>query len=192
MGKYTVSQDDLKVKIESYPIEVVRRMAECQIEQSGSIDMWVLQNRPNNAFIWRNTLEGSYFWQKIILDNCFEVFFERYPKAPQTEMAPSTLDPDNIISKIEQWVIDRNIHTQDPARQFNKTVEELGELAKGLNKGNEDQIKDGIGDVVVTLIAICLQKGYVFNDCLELAYNEIKDRKGKIIDGVFVKEQDLK
>jgi len=97
-----------------------------------------------------------------------------------------------VIKQIEKWVIDRNIHTQDPKVQMCKTVEELGELASALNKNNPKQLKDSIGDTVVALIAIALQSGVDFTGCMEIAYNEIKDRKGKMIDGLFVKEADLK
>ena len=95
------------------------------------------------------------------------------------------------VEKIEQWVIDRNLHTQDPKIQMCKTMEELGELAKAINKGDKEKQMDGIGDTVVTLICISEQLGLKFNDCLEYAYNEIKDRKGKLINGTFVKESDL-
>lgn len=97
----------------------------------------------------------------------------------------------DIIKKIEQWVIDRNLQTAEPKIQMCKTVEELGELAKAINKNDKEQQIDGIGDVVVTLIAISLQLGLDFEKCLEAAYNEIKDRKGKMINGTFVKQSDL-
>ena len=96
-----------------------------------------------------------------------------------------------IIEKIKQWVIDRNLHTADPRIQMCKTVEEIGELANSLNKNNLEGAKDGIGDTVVTLICISQQLGLDFIGCLETAYNEIKDRKGRMVNGVFVKEQDL-
>ena len=95
------------------------------------------------------------------------------------------------VEKIEQWVIDRNLHTQDPKVQMCKTMEELGELAKAINKGDKEKQMDGIGDTVVTLICISEQLGLKFNDCLKYAYNEIKDRKGKLVNGTFVKESDL-
>lgn len=95
------------------------------------------------------------------------------------------------IEKVEQWVIDRNLHTQDPKVQMCKTMEELGELAKAINKSDKEKQMDGIGDTVVTLICISEQLGLKFNDCLDYAYNEIKDRKGKLINGTFVKESDL-
>ena len=56
------------------------------------------------------------------------------------------------VEKIEQWVIDRNLHIQDPKVQMCKTMEELGELARAINKGDKEKQIDGIGDMVVTLI----------------------------------------
>lgn len=98
----------------------------------------------------------------------------------------------NLIEKIQDWVSDRNLETQDPRIQMCKTVEELGELANAINKGNKADAIDGIGDVMVTLICMSMQLGVDFNECLKIAYNEIKDRKGKMVNGMFVKEVDLK
>ena len=97
----------------------------------------------------------------------------------------------NLIEKIQEWVSDRNLNTQDPRVQMCKTMEEMGELANAINKGNKADAMDGIGDVVVTLICISMQLGVDFNECLKMAYNEIKDRKGKMVNGMFVKEVDL-
>lgn len=97
----------------------------------------------------------------------------------------------SIIERIQKWVIDRNLQTSDPRIQICKTVEELGELASAINKNNLEAAKDGIGDTVVTLICISQQLGLDFNECIEYAYNEIKDRKGKMVNGVWVKESDL-
>ena len=96
-----------------------------------------------------------------------------------------------VIEKIKQWVIDRNLQTADPKVQMCKTVEELGELARAINKGDVAEQIDGIGDVVVTLVCISQQLGLDFIECVEAAYDEIKDRKGKMINGTFVKEDDL-
>ncbi len=97
----------------------------------------------------------------------------------------------DLIKNIQDWVSDRNLNTQDPRIQMCKTVEELGELANAINKDNKVDAMDGIGDVVVTLICISMQLGVDFAECLKMSYNEIKDRKGKMIDGVFVKDEDL-
>lgn len=98
---------------------------------------------------------------------------------------------DLLLEKIRFWAEERNLHTADPKAQLCKLLEEVGELASGLNRNNLDLIKDSIGDTIVVLQILCLQLSLDFNECLQLAYNEIKDRKGKMIDGVFVKESDL-
>lgn len=96
-----------------------------------------------------------------------------------------------VIEQIKQWVLDRNLQAADPKVQMCKTIEELGELARAINKGDVDGQVDGIGDVVVTLVCISQQLGLDFEHCVQSAYNEIKDRKGKMIGGVFVKDADL-
>lgn len=98
---------------------------------------------------------------------------------------------EDTIQKIKDWVIERNLHLADPKAQMCKTVEELGELANGINKGNKEQQIDSIGDVTVTLICLSMQLGIDFESCVEYAYNQIKDRKGKVVNGTFVKEEDL-
>ena len=88
------------------------------------------------------------------------------------------------INKIKKWVLDRNLNTQNPKIQMCKVVEELGELATGINKNNIEQQKDSIGDVIVTLICLSSQLSLSIEECIESAYEEIKDRKGKLIDGI--------
>lgn len=89
---------------------------------------------------------------------------------------------------IRLWAKDRNLQEQDPMKQAVKLLEEAGELASGLNKNNLPLIKDSIGDIIVVLTIMALQLDIKVEECIELAYNEIKDRKGKLINGVFVKE----
>lgn len=155
-----------------------------------------------------------------------------------------------LINKVEQWAIDRNLHTASPQGQALKVVEEFTETLMAHDDDNKDEVIDGIGDTYVTLIILCKQLGMKFSEavvkkyfwddtqdiqpaevmnwlvsgvakkdvesahlgvtgllmsldrfvelykitpeqCLSVAYNEIKDRKGKMIDGVFVKESDL-
>ncbi len=73
-----------------------------------------------------------------------------------------------------------------------KLVEEVGELAEGLAKANNDQVIDSIGDVYVVITILAMQMDLDIRDCIQVAYDEIADRKGKMIDGVFVKEADLR
>lgn len=92
--------------------------------------------------------------------------------------------------EILRWSEARKIiPNSTPEAQFMKAVSEIGELADALNKNNMDGIKDGVGDVLVCLINMCALLDINMTDCLQLAYNEIKDRKGTLLpNGVFVKE----
>lgn len=156
-----------------------------------------------------------------------------------------------LEEKVEQWFVDRNLHEANPVKQFEKLMEETGELFEGIAKDKPAFIKDALGDMQVVLIGLEQQikngaeieaspqemellllvsslgklaqklHKHIFHSetqlpfirpellslhssihavaihnltadsCLQLAYDEIKDRKGKIIDGVFVKEADL-
>lgn len=97
------------------------------------------------------------------------------------------------FSRIRQWAEDRNlIKGSTSANQMLKLVEELGELAGSINKNRREDIADGIGDAVVVLTIIAAMHGLEIERCIDGAYQEIKDRKGKMIDGIFVKEEDLK
>ena len=96
----------------------------------------------------------------------------------------------NLIRKIAQWHHDRNlIGGATDKDQLAKLIQEMGELSDNICKGKD--IKDDIGDMIVVLINIAERNNLTIEECLEQAYNDIKDRKGKMIDGVFVKEDDL-
>ena len=71
-----------------------------------------------------------------------------------------------------------------------KTLEETTELLDAINRKNLADAKDAIGDVVVTLIMVCAILDVNLVDCLQEAYEEIKDRKGYLTpEGTFIKEQ---
>jgi NTP pyrophosphatase (non-canonical NTP hydrolase) len=95
---------------------------------------------------------------------------------------------DNLIENVTQWAHDKGILVPDNApKQMLKVLEEVGETAGALLKSKDEEIKDGIGDSFVTLIILSKQLGLEPAECLEAAWNEIKDRTGKTVDGVFVK-----
>ena len=96
-----------------------------------------------------------------------------------------------LTRKIEIWATDRNLHNADSKAQISKLTEEIGELASGVNKGNKDVIKDSIGDAYVVLTILAMQQKVDVRDCIDMAYQEIKDRRGELINGTFVKESDL-
>jgi len=93
----------------------------------------------------------------------------------------------NLLSKIIMWAEDRNlVMGSTPKDQCLKLVQEVGELSDSLCKGNSPI--DDIGDCLVVLTLIAEQSGLTMAQCAEHSYNDIKDRKGTMVDGVFVKE----
>lgn len=97
-----------------------------------------------------------------------------------------------LQDEIITWAYERNIvNAKNTHKQFMKVSEELGELAEGINKDNQGQIKDSLGDILVTLIILSKDLDVDLLDCLRGAYDVIKDRTGKTVNGVFVKEEDL-
>lgn len=96
-----------------------------------------------------------------------------------------------LIKQVEQWSIDKELHNGNPDRQALKVWEESGEIAKAMSRNRIEELKDGIGDTIVTLIILAQQQGWTLEECLQYAYDEIKDRKGQTVNGTFVKGSDL-
>lgn len=108
----------------------------------------------------------------------------------------------NLIDKVRGWAYERNlIFGSTPEKQLEKTAAELIELTVEVAKEGFDhltpvdvrsgRIASELGDVLVTLIIVAEQLGLEMEDCLSVAYEKIKDRKGVMRGGVFVKEADL-
>ena len=110
-----------------------------------------------------------------------------------------------LEAKVLEWAGDKGIlEKATPLAQANKTLEEVEELLEAVNaqekehyfftntKGKEvvtaDEIKDALGDILVTIIIGAELQGLKLEDCLESAYNVISKRTGKMVDGVFVKD----
>ena len=96
---------------------------------------------------------------------------------------------EDLKKDVLQWGLDRNlIVPQNQLKQGLKMVSEVGELCDAIIKKDEEKQIDGIGDVLVTVIILSEQLGYDPVKCLEVAYNEIKNRTGKTINGTFIKD----
>jgi hypothetical protein len=94
----------------------------------------------------------------------------------------------NEFEPIRDWADERNIYTEGTVLgQLRKVQEEVLEISVALTNKDEDGFKDGIGDAIISLVNLAKIKGYNAEDCVNSAYNEIKDREGFMIDGEFVK-----
>ena len=94
-----------------------------------------------------------------------------------------------MFDNIRRWASARNlIQGSYPGAQMIKLYEEVGELDDAIKSGDDDEYKDAIGDCIVVLTIMAAQRGLNAEDCIEHAWLQIKDRKGQMIDGIFVKE----
>lgn len=110
---------------------------------------------------------------------------ERYPRT-------GGIHSDHKVSRfdlIRLWAEDRDLyHKGDPKTQTLKLMEEAGEICRAVLKKDEEQIIDGIGDCVVVLTNLAHLAGTSIEECIDAAYNEIKDRTGKMSNGTFKKD----
>ena len=96
----------------------------------------------------------------------------------------------DLIDKCSSWSIERKIiQNSSRAAQCLKLVSEMGELADNIAKSR--CTKDDIGDCLVVLNNLALMQGTTLAECLSVAYEDIKDRRGYMsVVGVFIKEGD--
>lgn len=102
---------------------------------------------------------------------------------------------DELAQLIRAWAKEKGILSSSPMgllKQLGKFFEEAGELSGAIIKSKDiEEVKLEMGDVFVTLLILCGQLGIESNEALGAAYDKISGRKGKTIEGVFIKESDL-
>jgi homoserine kinase len=96
----------------------------------------------------------------------------------------------NIEMKILHWSEARKIiPNSTPETQLLKAMSEMGELADATIKNDREAIEDAVGDVMVCLVNYCALQDLNLVDCMEVAYDQIKNRKGTLLpNGLFVRE----
>ena len=139
---------------------------------------WILANATTSMF----NDNRSYIYNKAF----YEAFFN------QDHNPPKQVNLTNYFPLIRDWAKERGIYDKGNSHtQYVKLMEEAGELAEALLKNDRYEIKDAIGDMVVVLTNLAVLEGMQIENCIESAYNEIANRKGKMQNGTFVKESNL-
>ena len=99
--------------------------------------------------------------------------------------------PLKIFQQIRDWAQERGLYKHgDVNTQYIKLQEEAGELAKALLENDQLEVIDAIGDMVVVLTNLAHQRGVHIETCIAEAYKVISKRKGKMINGTFVKDEE--
>ena len=135
---------------------------------------WILANARTSMF----NDNRSYIYNKAF----YEAFFN--PKH-----TPELLNYPERFDLIRKWATERGIYDKGNSHtQYVKLMEEAGELAEALLKNDKYETKDAIGDMVVVLTNLAALEGMAIENCIDSAYKEIANRKGKMENGTFVKE----
>ena len=136
---------------------------------------WIMANARTSMF----NDNRSYIYNKAF----YEAFFN------QDHNPPKQVNLTNYFPLIRDWAQDRGIYDKGNSHtQYVKLMEEAGELAEALLKNDKYEIKDAIGDMVVVLTNLAVLEGMQIENCIESAYNEIANRKGKMENGTFVNQ----
>jgi len=138
---------------------------------------WIMLNARTSMF----NSERCYVYNKA-LSSAFNM----------TETMPTEYtnhrDDRTVYDLIRTWANDKGIYDKgDTKTQYLKLLEEVGELAEGILKGNKPEIIDAIGDIVVVLTNLARLEELRIEDCVDSAYDVIKNRKGMMVNGTFVK-----
>jgi NTP pyrophosphatase (non-canonical NTP hydrolase) len=135
----------------------------------------------NEAIEWiaANAKKSMYNENRSFIYN--KAFYEAF-------LAEPSYNKENIFGLIREWAQERGIYDKgDSKTQYIKLMEESGELAQAILKDDEPEVIDAIGDMVVVLTNLAKLRGHNIEDCIQSAYDEIKNRKGKMNNGTFVK-----
>ena len=158
-----------------------------QIKLDQEVQDWILKNnrtshfRDSRTYIYNKSLINFVEEQKA------ENLFTKKDLTKQEQAEP------NIYDLIRDWATEKGIYKSgDSKTQYIKLMEEAGELAEALLKNDETEVIDAIGDMVVVLTNLAKLRGHDIEDCISSAYNVIKSRQGKMINGTFVKSNNLK
>jgi len=140
---------------------------------------WIIGNATTSMY----NNNRCYIYNKAF----YEAFFN--PKHNPKEKCISNDTGCERFDLIRSWAKERGIYDKGNSRtQYVKLMEEAGELAKALLENDKYEVKDAIGDMVVVLTNLAVLEGMQIENCIDSAYNEIASRKGKMINGTFVKQ----
>jgi len=157
---------------------------------------WIMKNVKTSMY----NDNRSYIYNKA-----FARWFDNNDPSPQHKTRTGGLFPTGIRQEtctkdvcecmpiwfdlIRDWAEQRGLYDKgDPKTQALKLVEEVGETSRAILKGNHEDIIDGIGDCVVVLTNLAELVNTPIEECIDRAWNEIKDRKGKMDNGTFKKD----
>ena len=162
---------------------------------------WIVDNAKTSMYNDNRTYIYNKAFSKEFLDKVSNKAKEEYneyismlaaraklPTNGKTVHSKTEFHKENRFDLIRTWATERGLYDKgDTKTQFCKLMEEAGELGRAVLKDDHEQFVDAIGDMVVVLTNLAELGGTSIEQCIDAAYAEIKNRKGKMINGTFVK-----
>ena len=154
---------------------------------------WIMENASTSMFNKnRSYIYNKAFYEKFLNEAKLEAqfFYNQIKDRANTQVkqnGKAWIDEDRF-KLIREWADNRGLYKGgDKKTQYCKLIEEAGELGRAILKEDQDEFVDAIGDMVVVLTNLAHLGGVTIEHCIDIAYNEIKDRKGGMVNGTFVK-----
>ena len=154
-----------------------------------SVD-WIMKNASTSMFNKnRSYIYNKAFYEAFLNEVKYEsqLFYNQLKDRPAKQNGYAWVDADRF-KLIRDWADNKGLYDKgDKKTQYCKLIEEAGELGRAILKEDQEEFVDAIGDMVVVLTNLAHLGGVTIEHCIDSAYNEIKDRKGEMVNGTFVK-----
>ena len=161
-----------------------------QFELTKETIQWIMQNASPSMFNKkRSYIYNKAFYEKFLKEAKSEaqLFYDAINNRAKLN-GKTEFHTENRFDLIRTWATERGLYDKgDTKTQFCKLMEEGGELGRAILKNDNEEFVDAIGDMVVVLTNLAHLGGTTIEQCIDQAYNEIKNRKGKMSNGTFVK-----
>jgi len=147
---------------------------------------WIVKNAKTSMF----NPARSFIYNKAMDEWCKSLGSKSPAIEHKNQPEEVVVKAPNVYDLIRQWADERGIYRNgDTKTQFVKLMEEGGELGRAILKNDRDEFIDAIGDMMVVLTNLAALEGLKVEDCVVSAYDVIKSRHGKMVNGTFVKEE---
>jgi len=149
---------------------------------------WIVRNAKTSMY----NPGRSYIYNKAMDEYCKSLGSKTPAKKYKNQPEEVQQETPNVYDLIRLWADERGIYKSgDTKTQFAKLQEESGELARAILKNNREEFIDAIGDMMVVLTNLAALEGLKVEDCVVSAYDVIKSRQGSMVNGTFVKQDQI-
>ena len=190
---FPVKLTKLKEALENEP-NLIWKTGFGKIALCPKLTKWITTNAHESRYnSERSYVYNKALWEAFTQINSLESLVSKFKPGTTEKINHQLSDLDlNHFDLIRAWAAERGLYEKGNSHtQYVKLQEEAGELAKALLNKDKPEIKDAIGDMVVVLTNLAYLEGFTIEECIETAYSEISNRKGKMINGTFVKELEV-